>query len=176
MRTRAATRDDADAVQRVHLSAFPHGEGDIVSQLAVDLLSEGASPPVISFVAEADDIVVAHVAFSPVRISETQEFIGYILAPLAVSPDHQKRGIGSCLIKNGIERLAETGADILFVYGDPEFYGKFGFRVDVAECYIPPYQLQYSFGWQGMALRDFEARRSAASISCASSLSIPALW
>jgi putative acetyltransferase len=176
MKIRIATRDDAEAVRQVHLSAFPHGEGDIISQLAVNLLYEEASPPVFSLVAEADDIVVAHVAFSPVRIGETQEFIGYILAPLAVSPDHQKRGIGSCLIKSGIERLAETGPDILFVYGDPEFYGRFGFRVDVAECYIPPYQLQYSFGWQGMALRHFDARRTAADISCVSSLSKPSLW
>jgi len=176
MKIRTATRGDADDVRRIHLSAFPHGEGDIVSQLAVDLVSEEAAPPVISLVAEADDIVVAHVAFSPVRMRETQEFIGYILAPLAVSPDHQKRGIGSCLIKSGIERLAETRPDILFVYGDPEFYGRFGFRVDLAQCYIPPYELQYSFGWQGMALRHFEARRSAVGISCVSSLSIPALW
>jgi putative acetyltransferase len=176
MKIRIARRDDADAVRRVHFSAFPQGEGDIVSRLAVNLLSEEAAPPVISLVAEADDIVVAHVAFSPVRMRETQEFIGYILAPLAVSPDHQKRSIGSCLIKSGIERLAETGPDILFVYGDPEFYGRFGFRVDVAECYIPPYRLQYPFGWQGMALRHFEARRTTADISCVSSLSNPALW
>jgi putative acetyltransferase len=176
MKIRTSTLGDADAVRRVHLSAFPHGEGDIISQLAVNLLSEEASPPVISLVAEADDIVVAHVAFSPVRMRETQEFAGYILAPLAVSPDHQKRGIGSCLIKSGIERLAETGPDILFVYGDPQFYGRFGFRIDLAECYIPPYQLQYSFGWQGMALRHFEERRSAAGISCVSCLNIPALW
>jgi putative acetyltransferase len=169
MKIRIARRDDADAVRRVHFSAFPQGEGDIVSRLAVNLLSEEAAPPVISLVAEADDIVVAHVAFSPVRMRETQEFIGYILAPLAVSPDHQKRSIGSCLIKSGIERLAETGPDILFVYGDPEFYGRFGFRVDVAECYIPPYRLQYPFGWQGMALRHFEARRTTADISCVSS-------
>ena len=176
MKIRIATRDDADAVRRVHLSAFPPGEADLVSELAVRLLSEEAAPPVISLVAEADDLVVAHVAFSPVRLRETQEFIGYILAPLAVSPDHQKRGIGSCLIKSGIERLAETRPDLLFVYGDPGFYGRFGFKVDLAECYRPPYPLQYPFGWQALALRHFEARRSAASLSCVSSLGIPALW
>ncbi len=176
MRIRIATRDDANAVRRVHLSAFPHGESEIVSRLAVNLLAEEAAPPVTSLVAEADDIVVAHVAFSPVWIRETQEFIGYILAPLAVSPAHQKRSIGSCLIKSGIERLAETGLGILFVYGDPEFYGRFGFRVDVAECYIPPYKLQYPFGWQGLVLSHFEARRTAAEICCVPSLSNPALW
>lgn len=176
MMIREATRDDADAVRRVHLSAFPQGEGDIVSRLAVDLLSEATTPPVISLVSEADDIVVGHVALSPVRMRDTRELLGYILAPLAVSPEHQKCGIGSQLIKSGIERLSETNSDILLVYGDPKFYGRFGFSVDVAECYTPPYQLQYSFGWQGMALRDFESRRSAVSITCVSSLSVPALW
>ncbi len=176
MKIRVATRDDADAVRRVHLSAFPQEEGDIVSQLAVDLLSEETAPPVISLVCEADDIVVGHVALSPIRMRDTRELLGYILAPLAVSPGYQKCGIGSQLIKSGIERLSETGSDILLVYGDPKFYGRFGFTVDVAECYTPPYQIQYSFGWQGMALRDLEARRSAVNISCVSSLSIPALW
>jgi predicted N-acetyltransferase YhbS len=56
MKIRIATRDDAEAVRQVHLSAFPHGEGDIISQLAVNLLSEEASPPVFSLLAEADDI------------------------------------------------------------------------------------------------------------------------
>jgi putative acetyltransferase len=176
MKIRAATRDDADAVRRVHLSVFPKGEGDIVSQLAVDLLFEETAPPVISLVSEADDIVVGHVALSPVRVRDTRELLGYILAPLAVSPDYQKRGIGSQLIKSSIGRLSETGPDVLLVYGDPGFYGRFGFSTDIAECYTPPYHLQYPFGWQGLALRDFEARRPAVSISCVSSLSIPALW
>jgi putative acetyltransferase len=107
---------------------------------------------------------------------DTRELLGYILAPLAVSPGYQKCGIGSQLIKSGIERVSETGSDILLVYGDPKFYGRFGFSVDVAECYTPPYQLQYSFGWQGMALRAFKTRRSAVSISCVSSLCVPSLW
>jgi putative acetyltransferase len=176
MKIRVATRDDAEAVRGVHLSAFPQGEGDIVSRLAVDLLFEETAPPVVSLVSEADDIVVGHVALSPVWMCNTRELLGYILAPLAVSPGYQKCGIGSQLIRSGIERLSETASDILLVYGDPKFYGRFGFSVDVAEFYTPPYQLQYSFGWQGMALRDFEARRPAVSISCVPSLCVPALW
>ncbi len=144
--------------------------------LAIDLLCEETSPPILSLVAETDDVVVGHVAFSPVMLRDTRELIGYILAPLAVSRDYQKRGIGSRLIENGIERLSESGPGILLVYGDPGFYGRFGFKVDAAECYTPPYQLQYSFGWQGKTLGDCEERRTAVIISCVSSLSNPALW
>lgn len=176
MKIRPATRDDANAVRGVHLSAFPEGEGGLVSKLAVDLLSEETAPPVLSLVAEADGMVAGHVAFSPVWLDATKELLGYILAPLAVHPDYQKRGIGRQLVGNGIERLLETGPGVLLVYGDPGYYGRFGFRPDAAECLIPPYHLQYPFGWQGMALGACDARSSAVSISCVSALANPALW
>jgi putative acetyltransferase len=176
MKIRTATQDDADAVRRVHLTSFPEGERDLVSRLAVDLLFEEASPPILSLVSEGDDTVVGHVAFSPVTRRDTKEHIGYILAPLAVIPDYQKRGIASQLIENGIERLSALGSGVLFVYGDSEFYSRFGFSVDHAEHYTPPYQLQHAFGWQGMALGDDDARPSTVGISCVSSLGNPALW
>jgi putative acetyltransferase len=176
MNIRIATQDDADAVRAVYLSAFPEIERDLVSGLAVELLSEEASPPILSSVAEVDDIVVGHVAFSPVTTRDTREHIGYILAPLAVRPDCQKRGIASQLIEDGIGQLSASGSGVLLVYGDPKFYSKFGFTADHAEKYTPPHQLQYAFGWQGMALRDSNARSSAVAISCVSSLDNPALW
>jgi putative acetyltransferase len=176
MKIRIATQDDADTVRFVHLSAFPEIERDLVSWLAVALLFEKASPPILSLVAEVDGIVVGHVAFSPVTTRDTKEHIGYILAPLAVRPDCQKRGIASQLIKDGIERLSESGSGVLLVYGDPKFYSKFGFSADLAQKYTPPYQLQHMFGWQGMALRDFNASSPAVGISCVSSLDNPALW
>ncbi|MCU0748399.1 MAG: N-acetyltransferase [Akkermansiaceae bacterium] len=180
MKIRIATGNDSDAVRSVHRSAFPQAERDIVSQLAVDLLAEETDPPVLSLIAEVDAlvdaVVVGHLALSPVRMRDTGEFIGYILAPLAVSPDHQKRGIGSQLIKSGFERLAAMGSGILLVYGDPDFYGRFGFNVDLAAQYLPPYPLQYPFGWLGQGFGEFKAPSSAVPISCVSPLRMPCLW
>jgi putative acetyltransferase len=176
MKIRAATRDDADAVRGVYLSAFPESERDLVAQLAVDLLSEVAAPPVLSLVSEVHGNVVGHMALSPVTISDTRELLGYMLAPLAVSPDYQNCGIGSHLIENGIERLSVLGTGLVLVYGDPKFYGRFGFRVEAAARYTPPFQLQYPFGWQGMELGVQKALRSAVNISCVASFSNPALW
>jgi putative acetyltransferase len=83
MQIRLATRQDADKVRDVHLSAFPEGEGEVVSELAVDLLSEETTPPTISVMADVDGVAVGHVAFSPVAIDSINDFQGYILAPLA---------------------------------------------------------------------------------------------
>ena len=176
MQIRIATRQDADAVRSVHLSAFSEGESQIISKLAVDLLSEETTPPTISLLAEVDGVAVGNVAFSPVAIDSIKDFQGYILAPLAISPDYQKRRIGSQLVESGMQRLSDMGVGILFVYGDPKVYGKFGFSSEAAEGYVPPHALRYPFGWQGIVLRDSGAERSPARIACVTSLSDPALW
>ena len=145
MSIRIAISLDRDDVRDVHLCAFPEGEREIVSKLAINLLSERTTPQTISLVAETEGAVVGHVAFSPVTIDNNEDFQGYILAPLGVKPDYQKRRIGSKLIESGMQLLSKMGVNILFVYGDPEYYSKFGFSADVADRYIPPYKLQYSY-------------------------------
>jgi len=102
MNIRTATNQDRDDVQRVHLCAFPEDENKIVSKLAIDLLFENTTPQTISLVAETDGAIVGHIAFSPVTIDNNDNFQGYILAPLGVRPDYQKRRIGSKLIEYGI--------------------------------------------------------------------------
>jgi putative acetyltransferase len=158
------------------MSAFAEDERDIVSKLAVNLLAEESTPQTISLVAETEGIVVGHVAFSPVSFDNNEHGQGYILAPLGVKPDYQKCHIGSKLIESGMQQLSRMGVDILFVYGDPEYYGRFGFSVDAAECYIPPYKLQYPFGWQGLALNECSTGKSSIKIACVTSLCDPALW
>jgi len=176
MHIRIATNLDRDDVHSVHWSAFAEGERGIVSKLAVDLLSEETTPQTISLVAETEGAVVGHVAFSPVTIGSNKNFQGYILAPLGVNPEYQKRRIGSKLIESGMQQLSRMGVGILFVYGDPKYYSRFGFSVDAAERYIPPYELQYPFGWQGIALNECSTGKSPVKITCVTSLCDPALW
>jgi putative acetyltransferase len=176
MHIRIATSLDQDNIHSVHWSAFAEGEREIVSKLAVNLLAEETTPHTISLVAESEGAVVGHVAFSPVTIGSNKNIQGYILAPLGVSPDYQKRCIGSKLIESGMQQLSRMGVDFLFVYGDPKYYSKFGFSADAAECYIPPYRLEYPFGWQGIALSECSIRKSSIKIVCVTSLCDPALW
>ena len=176
MSIRPATGSDRDDIRDVHRAAFSESEREIVSRLAVDLLSETTTPPTISLVAETDGAVVGHVAFSPMSVDDGEHLQGYILAPLAVRPDHQRRRIGSLLIESGTQRLSGMGIDVVLVYGDPGYYGRFGFTVDAAERYVPPYGLQYPFGWQGLALSERGIPESPVRIGCVAPLRDPALW
>lgn len=173
---RVASSLDRDSILGVHWSAFAETERELVSRLAVDLLSEKATPPVISLVAESEGIVVGHVAFSPVTFENNENIQGYILAPLGVKPDYQKLGVGSKLTESGMDRLSSLGVNIVFVYGDPEYYSKFGFSVDAARRYLPPYDLEYPFGWQSITLNEFRISESSIKIACVASLCDPALW
>ena len=176
MHIRIATSLDRDDIRDVHLAAFAEGEREIVSKLAVNLLSEETTPQTISLVAETEGAVVGHAAFSPVTIGAKENCHGYILAPLGVKPDYQKRRIGSKLIECGMQQLSRMGVDILFVYGDPGYYSRFGFSADSAVRYTPPYRLQYPFGWQGIALKGRSTERSPIKITCVTSLCDPELW
>ena len=176
MSIRIATSLDRDDVRDVHLYAFPESEREIVSKLAINLLSERTTPQTISLVAETEGAVVGHVAFSPVTIDNNENLQGYILAPLGVKPDYQKHCIGSKLIESGIQQLLKMGVNILFVYGDPEYYSKFGFSADVADRYTPPYKLQYPFGWQAIAFNEGNITKSPVNIACVTSLCDPELW
>ena len=173
---RVATSLDRDDIREIHLCAFPEGEKQDVSTLAVNLLSEETSPQTFSLVAEADGAVVGHIAFSPVTVHNNKGWKGYILAPLGVKPDYQKRQIGSKLIESGMERLSEMGVNVLFVYGDPKYYGRFGFNTDLASGYSPPYELQYPFGWQAIILNEGDFPESTVKISCVDPLNDAELW
>ena len=176
MHIRAATNDDRDGIREIHRRAFPDTEGQLVSNLAVSLLSEETTPRTISLVAEADDALIGHVAFSPVTSDGNDELQGFILAPLGVKRNYQKRGVASRLIKTGLQQLTDMHVDLLLVYGDPQYYSRFGFSPDIAERYIPPYSLQYPFGWQGLNLNERTTPTSPVRINCVPSLRNPQLW
>ena len=78
-------------------------------------------------VAEADGHVVGHIAFSPVAISDGAEN-WYGLGPVSVLPEHQRRGIGKALIREGLSRLRKLNANGCCLVGHPQYYRKFGFE------------------------------------------------
>jgi putative acetyltransferase len=119
---------DHALIRAVHLAAFPTPEeADVVDRLRTN----GRS--VISLVSRVDETVVGHVLFSPVTIhevdgdQETARGRGLGLAPVAVLPKFQRRGIGSALIETGLTRCREIGVSFVVVLGDPAYYARFGF-------------------------------------------------
>lgn len=173
---RSATSHVRDDIRDVHLCAFPEHENLRVARLAVNLLNEETEPETVNLVGEVRGRVVGHIAFSPVFAGDDDNRLGYILAPLGVRPEYQGGGLASKLVENGIERLAVQGVDAVFVYGDPKFYGRFGFTAGTATKYLPPYDLQFPFGWQANFLHGEGSRDQVVRISCVASLRDPTLW
>jgi len=180
---RQATDQDHDAIQAIYLAAFDESERTLVAKLALDLLVEKTIPPTFSFVAEIKHKLVGHIAFSPIspislnnHQNKHQGLQAYILAPLAVEPNYQKQQIGTTLIEYGIQQLSAMNVQIVFVYGDPNYYGRFGFSADAADYYTPPYPLQYPFGWQACKLSDDHSIQSPTNITCVTALCHPKLW
>jgi len=176
MKIRTATRQDHDDIQRVHLCAFPEGEGAIVAKLATDLLSGKTTPLTLSLVAETGGVVVGHVAFSPVAIDNSESCQGYILAPLGVKPEYQKCRIGTQLVEYGMQQLSAMRVNVVFVYGDPEYYRRFGFGAAAASQYTAPYRLEYPFAWQAIVLNACGLEKRPVGITCVASLRDPELW
>ena len=119
--------EEADLVERLR------ADGDLV----LELVAVGPNPS-----------LAGYVAFARLRI-DSQEgrkpAVG--LAPLAVAAEHRRQGIGSTLIRIGLQFLARRGETVVFVVGDPAYYRRFGFFTDAARGFASEYS-----GPQFMAL------------------------
>lgn len=123
--------NDKDSITSVHDGAFL-GSGE--SRLVSLLRESDAFVPKLSLVAELDGQIVGHVLFSKIILREDERDLKSLsLAPVAVLPAHQKRGIGNALISKGLELARELGFRSVLVLGDPAYYGRFGFRHDLVK-------------------------------------------
>ncbi|MCA1562985.1 MAG: N-acetyltransferase [Acidobacteria bacterium] len=115
--------DDASGVRHINELAFEQpAEADLVERL------RQACTDALSLVA-VDDAVVGHILFTPVVIeSAGRRVVGMGLAPMAVLPDRQRQGIGSQLVRRGLDVLRERGCPFVVVVGHPEYYPRFGFE------------------------------------------------
>ena len=115
--------EDSSRVRRINELAFEQpAEADLVDKL------RQACTDSLSLVAE-DDTLVGHILFTPVRVeSAARPVLGMGLAPMAVLPDRQRQGIGSQLVRRGLDILRERGCPFVVVVGHPEYYPRFGFE------------------------------------------------
>ena len=112
MHIRESKVSDIDSIRLLHGNAFGEPEGEVVAQLAIDLLEDKTARPILSLVAEQDNEIIGNVIFSSVNIEDVVQVSAYILAPLAVAKFAQRKGIGTQLINKGLETLKDRGAEI----------------------------------------------------------------
>lgn len=143
---RAETPEDRAAVHEVNRLAFA---GDDEARLAEALHDGGYAR--VSLVAEVEGCVVGHILFSNLPIVTDCGLVPALaLAPMAVRPEYQKRGIGSALIESGLALCREQGHRIVVVLGHPHFYPRFGFAAKLAEPLASPFRGRDS--WMALEL------------------------
>jgi putative acetyltransferase len=122
LHVREERAEDFAAIDRIHEEAFRQpGEARLVRALRDE------ARPYVGLVAEREQRVVGHIAFSPVAIEGgSPPAMG--LGPVGVAPGVQRDGIGRALVHAGLAACAAGGAQIVVVLGHAEYYPRFGFR------------------------------------------------
>ena len=124
MQIRPEKSDEIAAVRAVNIAAFAtRAEADLVDALRAQ------ANPFISLVAAdgGNGSIVGHICFSPVTLLEFAELAIVGLAPMAVRPEAQRRGIGLALVHAGLDHCTQLGCGAVVVLGHPEYYPRFGF-------------------------------------------------
>lgn len=160
---RESTQSDVAAIELLYPEVFP--DEDLLP-LVRNLLQDVAIA--ISLVATIDSQTVGHAVFTKCGVIGTRVNAA-LLGPLAVARSWQGQGIGSAIVRNGLQRMADSNVTIVCVLGDPAYYSRFGFAPDT--LVEPPYRLpaEWSDAWQSQCLSDIAK-------PCAGKLSVPPQW
>jgi len=124
---RKETQADIEVITEITKLAFEnHPYSNNTEQFIINALRV-ANTLTISLVAEIDEKLVGHIAFSPATFTdESKNWYG--LGPISVLPDYQKQGIGTKLVNEGLNLLKDLGAEGCVLVGDPDYYERFGFK------------------------------------------------
>lgn len=116
--------EDIDDIHALNELAFGQPqEANIIDKLRINCDN------LLSLVAIENEKVVGHILFSPVTIEGQHGVIrGMGLAPMAVLPEMQHKGIGTQLVKSEIENLRKMQCPFIIILGHPEYYPRFGFE------------------------------------------------
>lgn len=173
--------DDLKAIGEVIRGAFAASEWEEIVELAERMHGDVSAEPCLHLLAAAEGQVIGQVMFSRAWIEGHEEVIGQILAPLSVAPAYQGLGVGSKLVRTGLERLRVAGVQLVFVLGDPRYYGRFGF-VPAGDFQLEapqPIPAEYRSAWRVVALEGGVLPRSrglSGRVRCAQTLEEPRYW
>jgi predicted N-acetyltransferase YhbS len=122
---RPETEQDYASINEINCLAFNKESDDLVEKIR----QSREYIPKLSLVAALDGEVVGHVMFSKAKIvSDRLSTPVLALGPIAVRPEHQKQGIGSALIRHGMQKGTELNYPLVLLIGHPSYYPRFGFQ------------------------------------------------
>jgi putative acetyltransferase len=147
---RAETPTDAGAIRKAIEQAFGRAdEAALVERLRAD----PAFLPGLSLVAEIEGAIIGHILLSRLEVvCEAGRSPGLALAPVSVLPAYQRRGIGSALVREALDRARRAGEAFVIVVGHSDYYPRFGFTAEAARPLEAPWPVPPE-AWMAQALR-----------------------
>lgn len=176
---RKSIESDKTEIAKIHRAAFGEEKGSVIADLAIGLLADKTAMPLLSLVAVDQNRLIGHVIYTKVSIAEAEESVSaQILAPLAVLPDAQRTGVGTRLIKEGLEQLRALGVELVFVLGHPDYYPRCGFTPAGELGFEAPYPIpeEHAAAWMVQDLTGETIGRIKGRVQCSEVLSQPEHW
>lgn len=168
--------EEVIALQRAVFAASEGvDEGEVIAELTANLLATDTIEDVVSCSAADKAGLVGNIIFSRLFFEE-DERQAFVLGPVAVAPDRQRKGVGTALISWGLSEVTRRGADIAVTYGDPAYYTRTGFQQIGVEIIRPPYPLQMPFGWMAQGLTDAPLSPVSGASRCVPAFARPEYW
>jgi len=179
LKIRTSNESDKREINSIHIKAFGEEQGPEIACLVNALFADRTAEPLLSLVAIDDEKIIGHILFTKADVVQSAESVSArILAPLAVHPDFQKRGVGGQLIKNGLAQLKSSGVELVFVLGHPDYYPRCGFTPAGVKGFEAPYPIpeKDAGAWMVQELCSEVIGRVKGRVCCSEVLNRPEHW
>lgn len=166
---------DINDIILVERNAFNSGKE---AALTRDTLADPTAKPLLSLMAFVEGKPAGHILFTAAHLLNAPKIAVSFLAPLAVLPEFQRKGVGSALVKKGLEILSKLGVELVFVVGHPEYYPRFGFKTAGKFGFETPYPFpeEQAEAWMVKALRPDVVGATSGKLICCEALNKPEIW
>lgn len=177
MHIRESNNTERYDLLEIHKQAFGKDKGPVIAKLVDDLFADETAQPMLSLVACENNTHLGHIVFTKATLSDTPIPI-QILAPLAVIPAYQKRGIGEALINEGLRLLRQAGTELVFVLGHPDYYPRCGFLPAGERGFAAPYPIpeEHAAAWMVQQLNGNALGQATGKVQCSRVLNEPQHW
>ena len=170
--------NNADEIEQLFIKTFSDSEGqpegELIGSLAKDFMDSTDTNDLYCFIATEKEQVIGSIFFS--RMTFENGINAFVLGPVAILTDHQRKGVGQKLINFGLNILKKSDVELALTYGNPDFYSKVGFS-SITEKLVPaPLKLKYPEGWLAQSLVSDEIEPIAGKSHCVQELNKPEYW
>ena len=179
MEIRVSKESERNDILNIHRSAFSPEKGSVIAKLVDDLLDDETAMPILSLVAVDNGKLIGSILYTKATITQTEMPIeAQILAPLAIHPNEQNKGIGEELINEGLKQLKASGTELVFVLGHPSYYPRCGFVPAGQLGFEAPYPIpeEHADAWMVQEFNGDVIGKTTGKVKCSKVLNEPQHW